>query len=191
MKRWMILAGMGMALAAGAAATVRAAEAQPWLHVYVTESGERGETVRVNVPIELVEKVLPLVRHERFREGKVRIEMGDSDFSAADLRAVWQAVRASRDAEYVTVEGPDEKVRVAKRGDEILVLVDGSAEKAEKVEARIPLDVLDALFSGSEEELDVQAALQVLARKGSGDIVTVQDGDTRVRVWIDSSEEGR
>ncbi len=188
MKRAMILAAIGLALAAGAA---RTAASEPWLHVHVVESGGDGETVRVNVPIELVEKVLPLIRHERLREGKVRIEMGDSDFSTADLRAVWQAVRTSRDAEYVTVEGPDEKVRVAKRGEEILVLVDGTAQKAEKVEARIPLDVLDALFSGPEEELDVQAAIRVLARRGSGDIVTVEDGDTRVRVWIDSSEDGR
>src|SRR5260370_588134 len=33
-----------------------------WLHVRVISSDAKGETVRVNVPLELAEKVLPAVR---------------------------------------------------------------------------------------------------------------------------------
>src|SRR5712692_12536 len=36
-----------------------------WLHVRVISSDAKGETVRVNVPLELAEKVLPTINKER------------------------------------------------------------------------------------------------------------------------------
>ena len=184
-KEKVVLAILGLALATGGVAA-----AEPWLHVHVVEAGDGGETVRVNLPLDLVEKILPLIHHDPLHDGKVRIEMGDAELSAADLRKIWEAVRASKDAQYVSVDGPDETVRVAKKGDEILVRVDGKGDEAEKVEVRIPLEVVDALFSSPGEELDLRAAVQALARRGTGEIVTVHDEDSRVRIWIDTSEEG-
>ncbi|MBZ5638764.1 MAG: hypothetical protein LAO51_08400 [Acidobacteriia bacterium] len=169
-----------------------AAAADQWLHVSVDEHGPDGATVRVNVPVDLVTKVLPLVRHERFSGGKVKVRVGDEDMSAADLRAMWEAVRSSRDGDYVTVNGPKEKVRVAKRGEFLLVEAREDKEKPTNVEVKIPLAVVDALFSGAEkDELNVVAAVEALARYGGGDLVTVNDDDSHVRIWIDSIESSK
>ncbi len=53
------------------------------------------------------------------------------------------------------------------------------------VEADVPVVVVDALFSGQGEELDVAAAVREMSRL-RGDIVTVHDEhDTTVRIWVD------
>jgi hypothetical protein len=175
--------------ALSAASAVPAAASGQWIHVAVDESGPDGTTVRVNVPVELVSKVLPLIRHEGLAGGKIKVELGEEDMSAADLRAIWDAVRSSSDGDYVTVDGPKEKVRVTKRGGLLLVQAQESREKQERVEVEIPLAVVDALFSGTEnDELNLAAAVEALARHGRGNLVTVNDADSHVRIWVDSAD---
>ena len=163
-----------------------------WIHVAVDQPGEDGAVVRVNVPLELAVKVLPLVHHEGISGGKVRMHVGSDDVSAADLRAILEAVRSSRDGEYVTVDGPRQKVRVAKRSGFLLVQIDENKETPKTVDVKVPLAVVDALLAGVEgDELNVAAAIDALAKQGSGDLVTVKDGDSHVRIWVDSSESGK
>lgn len=155
-----------------------------WLHVYVEEDGGSGETVRVNVPISLIEEILPLIEHENLKGGKVRLD--DQDLEGLDLRALWEAVRDTEDGEFVRVQGEDENVRVAKTEGMLLVEVRGDDEK---VDIRVPLEVIDALFSSGTEELDILAALKALGRFPDHDVVSVDDGSSRVRVWIDDRKE--
>ncbi len=172
--------------------TAPAATSGHWLHVAVDEKGEDGSVVRVNVPLEMVTKILPLVNHENLSGGKVKVNMGAEGMSAADIRAILAAVRSSADGEYVTVDGPKEKVRVAKRGGFLLVQVTEGKETPKTVDVKVPLSVVDALLAGAQgDELNVAAALEALAQSGSGDIVTVNDDDSHVRIWIDSAESGK
>ena len=46
------------------------------------------------------------------------------------------------------------------------------------------MEVVDALFSGEGDELNVKAAISQL-QKRRGDIVRVNDETSTVRVWID------
>jgi hypothetical protein len=157
-----------------------------WLHVFVQENGEDGETVRVNVPVAFVERVLPLIENEHIHDGKVVIP-DEAELEGVDLRGIWEAVRETADGEFVTVEGPDENVRVAKENGMLLVDVD---DDGDKVRVRLPLDVVDAAFTGEANELDIVAALRVLGETyPAHDVVTVEDGSTRVRVWIDTRQE--
>src|SRR6202047_1601707 len=73
-----------------------------WLHVRVISTTSKGETVRVNVPLELAEKVLPAIDHDRLHKGKVRI--GCMDCDGVDVRTIFEAVRSSKDGEFVTVQ---------------------------------------------------------------------------------------
>src|SRR5580704_6839479 len=78
------------------------ANGERWLHVRVISTNSRGETVRVNVPLELAEKVLPAIDHDRLHKGKVRI--GGMDCDGVDVRTLFEAVRSSKDGEFVTVQ---------------------------------------------------------------------------------------
>lgn len=156
-----------------------------WLHVRVISTDGKGEAVRINVPLELAEKVLPAVNHDRLRNGRVRIDSSDMD--GVDLRALIDAIRRAKDGEYATVEGDDNDVRVAKEGNHLLIhAVDRDRSRKCQVEVKVPMKVVDALLSAGQDELDLVAALQVLGTQGDTELVSVKDSETTVKVWLDS-----
>jgi len=156
-----------------------------WLHVRVISTNSRGETVRVNVPLELAEKVLPAIDHDRLHKGKVRI--GCMDCDGVDVRTIFEAVRNSRDGEFVTVESNDADVSVRKKDGQLLVRVhDKNKPKHSQVEVKVPMKVVEALLSGSKDELDIAAGLHALAGQGDVELVSVKDDDNTIRVWLDS-----
>lgn len=174
-------------LLAASLATARGAEADSdlWLHVKVHEK-EGGARVSINLPVSAVHKMasaLPADAHH------VRIK--DDDMSAGDLRKIWDAVKNSPDAEFVTIDDKDEHVRVAKRGNYLVIRADEHGDKRSRVDVRVPTRVIEALLSGPGDQLDLGAALQALARHGEGELVTVDDGGDTVRVWVDRVAESR
>jgi hypothetical protein len=178
--------------------------ADRWIHVRVTSTDSKGETVKVNVPVDMAEKILPAINKDRLHEGKVRIDNDNLD--GIDVRAILDAVRTAKDGEFVTVQAPDADVRVAKQGGYLLIHVTDKSEhhhdktaKAENgkkteminvsgqhVEVKVPMKVVDALFSGEKDELNVLAALRALSASGDTELVSVKSDDNTVRVWIDS-----
>jgi hypothetical protein len=175
----------GLAQPAPSAQPAPTAKSDRWLHIRVESPSPRGEMVRVNVPIELAEKVLPAIKHERLRDGKVRIN--SSDLNGVDLRALLDAVRTSRDGEFVTVQSNENDVRVAKQGGHLLVHVyEKHAGKKAQVEIRVPMRVVDALLSAGKDELDILAALHALSAQGDTDLVSVKDSENTVHIWLDS-----
>lgn len=156
-----------------------------WLHVRVESSHPKNETVRVNVPLELAEKILPTINHDRLRNGKIRIE--GSQAHDVDLQALFEAVRTSKDGEFVTVQGDDADVRVAKQEGYFLVHVhDKGSAKKDEVEVRVPMKVAEALFSAGKDTLDVVAAIHALSAQGDTELVSVKSNEETVRIWLDS-----
>jgi hypothetical protein len=206
------LVAIGTALLSGATTPANPATTNDrWLHVRVVSADNQGETVSVNIPLEVAEKILPTINKNQLHGGKVTIDKLDSD--GVDVRALLEAVRTSKDGEFVTVNSKDGDVRVAKQNGYMLVHVtdnsgkhhvhmhhhDGSdANTNEKdsagakevavthVEVKIPLSVVDALFSAGKDELDLVAGLKMLSAQGDQELVSVKDEDNTVRVWIDS-----
>ena len=216
------------ALAAALLALPLAASAQSsssserWLHVRVTSTDSHGESVKVNVPLEMAEKILPAINKDRLHGGKVRFNELDCD--GVDLKAILNAVRTTKDGEFVTVQSDDADVRVAKQAGYLLIHVtdksgkhhfhhhsrhamkddadkdeSGKVEKDEKpaktesavnhesrVEVKVPMKVIDALFSAGKDELDLMAALHALSANGDTELVSVKADDNTVRVWLDS-----
>src|SRR5438874_2513832 len=156
-----------------------------WLHVRANCTDGKGGTVRVNVPLELAEKVLPAVNHDRLHNGKVRID--DSRMDDVDLRALMEAIRSAEDGEYVTVQGSDNDVRVAKEGNHLMIhVVDKSGPKKSQVEVKVPMKVVEALLSAGKDELDLVAALHALGAQGDVELVSVKDSENTVKVCLDS-----
>jgi hypothetical protein len=161
-----------------------------WLHVRVINTDAKGETVRVNVPLELAEKVLPAINKNRLRDGKVRIDQ--DRINDVDLRTIVDAIRTTKDGEFVTVQKDDCDIRVAKENNHLIVhVVDkGIHEKGEskhsQVEIKVPMKVVDALFSAGKDELDLVAALRALSTQGDTELVSVKDHENTVRVWLDA-----
>ena len=156
-----------------------------WLHVRVISSDAQGETVRVNVPLELAEKVLPAIHQDRIHDGKVKID--DAHVNDVEFRALVDAIRTTKDGEFVTVQSNDCDVRVAKQNNHLIVhVLDKENSKKSEVEVKVPMKVIDALFSAGKDELDLVAALHALSAQGDTELVSVKDHENTVRVWLDS-----
>lgn len=156
-----------------------------WLHVRVTNPNSSEESVRVNVPLELAEKILPTINKHRLHSGKVSFD--EADCHGVDVRALLDAVRTSRDGEFVTIQNKDSDVRVAKQNGYLLVHVfEKNHPKKSQVEVKVPIKVVDALFSAGKDELDLVAGLRALSAQGDTELVSVKDEENTVRVWLDS-----
>ena len=202
LKRTLALAAL--ALLPSALLAQNGTKSDQWIHVRVENKDQGGETVRVNVPIDMAVKVLPAIKHENLHDGKVRIDSAHLD--DVDLRAMLDAIRTAKDGEYVTVQSHENDVRVAKSDGYLYIHVteknhaDHSKKNADgkdaaaaaklaresKVEVKVPMKVVDALFSSGNDELDIVAALRALSSNGDTELVSVKDSENTVRIWIDS-----
>jgi hypothetical protein len=163
--------------------------ADKWLHVRVEDNGADEERISVNIPLSLVESMLPLIEIDEFHKGKFDL---DGELEGIDLRELAAALRDAPDAEFVKVESKNEQVHVSKEGDFIIVRAeDRGGRSNETVRVRMPLSVIDALMGEDGDELDLVAAVRELSRYDDDALVDVVSDDSSVRVWIDSDESGR
>lgn len=200
----MVLAGVGVTLVVagvvgmgavqartdGAVSGTDAAGGSAWLHVRVDEPGKSSK-VRVNVPMAVVEAALEAAPERIVDKGRIKIDLGrdDHDLSLAQMRKLWQELRAAGDTDIVTVEDEGETVRVSRKGDLVQVRVTKASEK-EEVHVDLPVNLVDAVLAGAGDSVDVKAVIREL-RSQRGDIVRVTDANTAVRIWIDESASGQ
>jgi len=180
-----------IALLAVALTAARASATDLWLHVKVHD-GKEDSHVTINLPLSMVEKASALMPPDAHHHGKIRVEGKDMD--VAELRQIWEEVQRRPDATYVTVDEKDSKVRIAKRGEYLHITTEdrkGHKGGHENVEMKIPVEVVSALLSGKGDEMNVGAAIQALARRGEGELVTVNGDDETVRIWVDATSESR
>lgn len=164
----------------------------PWIHVSVDEAGDDSARVNVNLPLSVVRLALEAAPEKIISDGELHLHHVDEDIDIESLRAIWAELRETGDAEFVTVEEEDETVRVRREGDFVRIDIDerdqGDPEgDPERVHVEIPVRVIDALFSGDGESLNIKEALSELSSE-RGDIVRVDDGETKVRIWIDEKD---
>jgi hypothetical protein len=173
-----------LAAMVGAAPAAMAATAERYLHITVNDA-TKGESVNVNVPLSMAEKILPTLNKGNLHNGHVTI--GSTEMNDVDIRALLDALRTSPDNEFVTVKEKDQDVRVAKSNGNLVVHVRDGAKGGEKVDITIPMKVVDALLSNTKNnELDISAAIRALSDAGDALLITVEDASQHVRIWVDS-----
>src|SRR6185503_20214250 len=57
-----------------------------WVHVHVEDSAKE-EKVKINLPLSVIEAMLPMIEEEQIRKGSLHIN--DHDFRVEDLRKAW------------------------------------------------------------------------------------------------------
>lgn len=181
---------LAVALVVGMIAIAGVAQAQEasWIHIRVDE-GDGGAKVAVNLPMSLIEVALDVAGEEIFEHHHGReMHIGRHDMDLDDLRTMWNELRAAGDAQFVDVQDGDEHVRIYRRGDRVHIEVDEHGD--EQVRVEVPFSVVDVLLEGEGNELNLAGAIRELGRTNNGEIIQVNDGDTRVRIWIDNNSEG-
>ena len=153
----------------------------PWLHVEVKESKDDPEIVKVNLPFSMVDVALKIAQDKKLNAGKFRLN--STELSVPDLKKMWIEFKKAGNADFVTVEKKAESVKISRDGNFLLIKV--SEKNQQKVDLRVPVDVVDALLAAPGDELDIKAALVAMQQKGIGEILSVTDKDTKVRIWVD------
>jgi hypothetical protein len=166
------------------AASIASGQTKQWVHVRI-ENPEKAERVRMNIPLSVVEAMLPLIKDKNVHAGQIRLN--EKDVRVDDLRRVWNEIRKQGDTEFVNIENRETSLRVFTKGSYLLVQPDKPTAK--KIDIRIPLSVVDAMFSGKADELNLMAAVQALKQLGSREIITVESDDSLVQVWIDEKNQ--
>jgi len=158
-----------------------------WLHVRVEEprQGSRGSRVHVNLPMTAVEAALQVVPETIASDGRFHLGCHGHGMKVEEFRRLWNELKGAGDTELVSVDDEAEHVSVSRKGDLLQIRVREDGER-ETVFVDVPASVVDALFSGSGQELNVRAAVAEL-RTRRGDVVRVNDRNSTVRIWIDES----
>ncbi len=173
-----------LALSLGMTSSLGAQTKASWIHVEVRENTTDPELVKVNLPFSMLETALKVVKDKHFEEGHFRLDTHE-DITVADMRQLWNEVKKSGNAEFVTVQKAHESVKVAREGNYLVIKVSEAKNKTSNVDIKVPVSVVDALFSGSTNELDSKAALMALQQSGAGEFLTVHDNHSDVKIWID------
>jgi translation elongation factor EF-1alpha len=193
-RRWLAAGAvvLGATVVSAPVLRAQAGASTAWLHVRVEEGakGAKGSKVSVNLPLPVVEAVLQAAPDTIASKGRIKIGgKGDGhSFSLVDLRRAWAELKNVGDTELVSVEQEDETVKVSRKGDVVQVRV-SRADGEDKVRVDVPVSLVDAALSGDEDTIDVKALFKELSKR-RGDVVQVNEADSKVRVWIDESNTG-
>lgn len=187
-KRW-IFGAAAAAFFCALSVPLVAAPADRYLHVQVSDSGNKGEDVNVNLPLSVAEKVLPTIDRGPLHQGRVMLDR--DQLKGIDMPTILEAIRNSPDNKLVTVKDKDgENIDVSKADGKIVVHVNQPGKKGDNVNVTVPIAVVDALFSTAQKnEINVAAALQALDNAGDTFLVTVENTSEHVRVWVDSHNQ--
>jgi hypothetical protein len=174
---------LGGLLIAGVAwgLTPPAVSSDRWIHVRVDDAGDSNAKVDIQVPVGLVSALLPVLKD---KHGSGTIHMDGKRMDVDELRGYWKAVRDAKDGDYVTVRDHESDVRVGKSGGFLKVNVH-ERDGGSRVRMTIPIALVDALFAAGDT-LDVDAIESALGKVPLGELVTVDDADSHVRIWIDT-----
>ena len=185
--RVLAVVALAVPLLGGSAPAASSSDGAAWLHVHVEEPKQRSR-VQLNLPMNAVEAALKAAPDAVASHGRIHLGGHGRHLEIDDFRRLWKELKGAGDAELVSVEDGDERVNVSKKGDLLLIRVQNDGQ-GESVHVDVPAALVDALFSGPGEDLDIHAAVAEL-RKLRGDVVRVNDRSSTVRIWIDESAGG-
>lgn len=178
MKSMLKLLGI-LILSSGAAL---GGQPERYLHVRVDNPGQ-SKAVRVNMPLSMAEKILPTIQEGGLHDGKFTLDAGT--LHGVDVKALIESLRGVPDNDFVTIQNGKQDVRVAKSSGNLVVRVRGNGEKNQAVDITVPLNVVEALFSPSGNDVDIVAAVRELENQGQTLLVTIQNAAQSVRIWVD------
>ncbi|MEM6795607.1 MAG: hypothetical protein AAF725_16630 [Acidobacteriota bacterium] len=168
---------------------VPSAFADQWIHLQV--EGDSDERVTINLPLSMVRAAAAMIPAEvrSDLDSEVEIAINDLNMEWSEMRDLWRSIQDAPEATFATVQTRDESFAVRKEGQFLLVKTTEVRPGGTEIDVRLPMNVVDALFSGPEGSLDFTAALDALASYGPGHLVSIRDGEDTVKVWIDDENE--
>ncbi len=158
-----------------------------WVHMKVRDHRGHGK-LTLDVPagvIRFVSAFLP-----RQATASASIDINGHQFDVPRLRRAWQLAKRQPEGKMFTFADHDDTVIIGHRGGSLVVNAhsDRGRTRDERVEVRIPGQVVDALLRGPGDRMNLAAGIQALAQAGSGELVAITSDRETVRIWVDRVE---
>ncbi|HNU01831.1 MAG TPA: hypothetical protein PKM55_14180 [Acidobacteriota bacterium] len=161
-----------------------AANKERWVNVHVVEADDDTQ-VDIRVPLSLLIVAVDCVKSDQLQNGKLKLEFDDTQ---VDFKKLWAELRKHDNTDFVKVSSKEENVLVSRKGDLFIVQVfkkDEPEQGAPHVLVKLPVALMDSLMTTEGNEIDLKAFLTQLGNTTTGDLITVQEKDASVRIWID------
>ena len=98
---------------------------------------------------------------------------------------MWSDLKATKEDAIVKATSGEQTVELRAKKGQVDLEVKDKRTGARTVFVHVPADAMDALLAGKNGELDLGAALASLQASYAGDLVTVDDAESHVRIWVD------
>ena len=121
MKKLIVAIGLSVLLLGGLVTVVVAQQSGAWIHIRVHELDEGGKNVSLNLPLAFAEAATGMVPEKAMAKGLGKLQA--KGVSLTDIRQAWTQLKASGDAEFVSVEEEGKRTTVAREGNYIRVRV--------------------------------------------------------------------
>ena len=147
-----------------------------WIVVDVKEGD--GPRIVVPVPLFAVELAASFVPEER-----TRVSLPQEAARVLPVAArIFRELRQAPDGVLVEVEDREDTVQISKVEDNLQIRVRGPDEA---VDVTLPLDAVEEIIESFDgDTLQAKDLLAALKRASRTDLVRVEDGNDRIRVWI-------
>ncbi|HUF17128.1 MAG TPA: hypothetical protein VMS12_03685 [Thermoanaerobaculia bacterium] len=155
-----------------------------WLHLRSESQNGRRNRVVINLPVRALEKALPMIPREVSRNCELRFS--EVRITPGELRAVVQQLRVAPSGAEVRLTPDDTELAFRREGDVLQISGTSHWRRGLNGTVRVPFDLAEALLGG-EGDLDFRAAVELLVRRGAGEIVLINHEDHNVRIWVDQS----
>ena len=151
------------------------------LRVEVTDEDSGEMKVNLDMPLTAIESILEVLNDQV--HGNFDMDFGNHGM---DVRRIYMALRDEEEADFLEINNGDEHVRVWKDRDAFQVRVTRDGDPRPVVMVYLPLQVLDALFSGPDESMpNLKVALKELEHMAPITLVEVYDDHETVKIWLE------
>ncbi|MEE8385329.1 MAG: hypothetical protein V3S01_05395 [Dehalococcoidia bacterium] len=151
------------------------------LRVEVMDEDSGEMKVNLDMPLTAIESILEVLNDQV--DGDFDMDFGNHGM---DVRRIYMALRDEDEADFLEVNDGDEHVRVWKDRDAFQVRVTRDGDSRPVVMVYLPIQVLDALFSGPDDSLpNLKVALQELEHMAPLTLVEIYDDHETVKVWLE------
>jgi hypothetical protein len=174
-------------LGVGLTAPAQARADDPWIHISVVEREAGGSSVEINLPLSMIDTALSMIPDSALTSGHLQLDA--NGVSLDDIRKLWSQLRSAGDGEFVKATQPGSQLTLTRVGDLLKLRVDATSPHTETIHLQVPVALVDALFAGTGNRIDLQGAAKNLATT-RGDVLVVDNEDSHVRIWIDERSSG-
>ena len=167
------------------AAPALAAGKTRWVHVRVVDGDADGETVKINVPVNLVDGVLTLLEEKSEKDGHhSHFKINDEEIDREEVRRVLGQLRDLPEGTEIGIEKNDDEAYFSRHGDRLKIR---AKEDEDDGFVRIELPFKMAETFAASDDVELVEAFQTL---DEGEILVVDDEEhSTVRIWIDHQSD--